>query len=85
MRLVKPPEKRFREIHDGHCTYYLPAERRFITPELIEGSQLVGSPSEIAEKIRKAETAGLKEISLMPPMAVFRESMRDFTEVMKAL
>jgi alkanesulfonate monooxygenase SsuD/methylene tetrahydromethanopterin reductase-like flavin-dependent oxidoreductase (luciferase family) len=84
-KMATPPDKRFREIHDGHCTYYLPAERRFITPELIEGSQLVGSPSEIAEKIRKAETAGLKEISLMPPMAVFRESMRDFTEVMKAL
>ena len=80
-----PKDKRFRQIHDGHCTFHPPAERRFITPEVIEGSHLVGSPAEIAEKIRKAESMGLKEISLLPPMKVFRESMRDFVEVMKVL
>ena len=84
-KMETPEPKRFREIHDGHCTYCPPAERRFVTPEMIEGSHLVGSPSEIAEQIRKAETAGLREISLLPPMAVFRESMRDFGQVMQAL
>ncbi len=80
-----PAEKRFREIHDGHCTYYVPGERHFITPEMIEGTHLVGSPDEIAEKIRKAEAGGLREISLLPPMAALRDTMRDFTEVLKKL
>ncbi len=84
-KMEMPKEKRFRQIHNGHCTFHPPAERRFITPELIESTNLVGSPAEIAEKVRKAEAAGLKEISLLPPMAVFRESMNDFTEVMKVL
>lgn len=80
-----PPEKRFRRIHDGHCTYYPPDERRFVTPEMIRGSHLVGSPDEIAEQIRKAEAGGLREISLLPPLAVLRDTMRDFTEVMRKL
>jgi len=84
-KMEMPAEKRFRQVHEGHCTFHPEAERRFITPEMIESSILVGSAGEIAEKVRKAEVSGLKEISLMPPMAVFRQSMQDFTEVMKLL
>ena len=80
-----PREKRFQQIHDGHCTYYPPEERRFITPELIRGTHLVGEPDEIAEQIRKAEAGGLRELSLLPPLAALRSTMRDFAEVMKRL
>ena len=34
----------------GQGTYYPPDERRFVTPEMIRGSHLVGSPDEIAER-----------------------------------
>jgi len=84
-QMETPPEKRFREIHDGHCTYHVASERRFITPEMIRGTHLVGSADEIAEQVRKAEAGGLDEISLLPPIAALRETMRDFTQVMERL
>ena len=52
---------------------------------MIRGTHLVGRPEEIAEQVRKAEAAGLQEVSLLPPMASLRETMRDFTEVVKLL
>ena len=42
---------RFRQIHDGHCTYLQPAERKFVTPEAIKGTCVVGTPEEIVRQI----------------------------------
>lgn len=83
--MAMPEAKRFRQVHNGHCTFYPPEERRFITPEMIQGSHLIGQPEEIVDQIRKAEAKGLDEISLLPPMAVFRESMHDFKAVLERL
>ncbi len=80
-----PPDKRYLQVHNGHCTFLVPEERRFITPEAIQGSCLVGEPAEIIDKIRLAEKAGLQEITLLPPMASARKVFTDFAEhVMKA-
>lgn len=79
-----PPEKRYLQIHNGHCTFLVPEERRFITPEAIRGVCLVGTPDEIVEQIRAAEQAGLREITLLPPMKSARKVFADFAEhVMK--
>jgi len=75
-----PEEKRFQEIHAGHCSFYPPKERKFITPEAIEGTCLAGEPAAIAEQIRKAATLGLGEVSILPPLAQAREQVRDFAE-----
>ncbi len=77
-----PPEKRFRQIHDGHATYCVPEERRFVTPEVIEGTCLVGSTAEIVEAMRKAESAGLSEVGIVPALAGYRGVMREFAKVM---
>lgn len=82
-RMKTPPEKRYLEIHDGHCTYYVPEERKFITPEAIEGVCLVGGPRDIAEEIHKAEAAGLNEVILLPPMAALRDVMQDFKQMIE--
>ncbi len=58
----------------------MPEERRFITPEAIKGSCLVGEPDEIIDYIRRSETAGLKEITLLPPMASARKVFKDFSD-----
>ena len=80
-----PLEKRYMQVHNGHCTFLVPEERRFITAEAIQGSCLVGEPTEIINKIREAEKAGLQEITLLPPMASARKVFGDFAErVMKA-
>lgn len=73
-------EKIHQQIHIGHCSFCPPSERRFITPEMIQGTAMAGTPEEIAEKIRAADAAGLKEISLLPGIATARETARDFME-----
>jgi alkanesulfonate monooxygenase SsuD/methylene tetrahydromethanopterin reductase-like flavin-dependent oxidoreductase (luciferase family) len=75
-----PVEKRYQQIHEGHCSFHPEAERRFITPEAIEGTCITGDPHEVAEKIRKAEAAGLSEVSLLPPLAHARSVVRDFAQ-----
>ncbi len=75
-----PPEKRHLQIHEGHCTYLVPAERRFVTAETIRASALVGEPEELIARIRAAEEAGLRELGLLPPMAAARAVLREFAE-----
>lgn len=74
-----PSNRRHMTVHDGHCTYLQPTERQFITPELIRASGgLVGTPEEIIADLREQESAGLKEVTLLPPMACARKNFADF-------
>ncbi len=78
-----PAGKRYLELHDGHCTYLRPEERRFMTRAMIEESCLVGEPDAIIARIRAAEAAGLKQLVLLPPRAAAREMLAEFaTQVM---
>ena len=79
-KMATPKEKRYQQIHNGHCTFLVPEERRFMTPEAIKGSCLVGEPDELIEQIRRAEKVGLNELTLMPPMASARKVFKDFAE-----
>jgi hypothetical protein len=45
-----PEEKRFRQVHDGHCTYMQPGEEVFVTPKAILGTCVAGTPEEIAHQ-----------------------------------
>ncbi len=75
-----PPEKRYLGIHEGHCTFLMPEERRFVTKETIPVGAMVGEPDQLVAQVRGAENAGLKEIGLLPPMAHAREVFKDFAE-----
>ncbi len=78
-KMETPERKRYQQIHEGHCTYLVPAERRFVTPNTIRASGgLVGEPAEILDSLRQAEAAGLREVTLLPPMASARRSFKDF-------
>ncbi len=77
----EPPERRHLQIHDGHCTYLMPEERRFMTPNLIRNSGgLIGEPDEIIDQLRASEAAGLKEVTLLPPMSSARKIFDDFAK-----
>jgi alkanesulfonate monooxygenase SsuD/methylene tetrahydromethanopterin reductase-like flavin-dependent oxidoreductase (luciferase family) len=65
-------------VHEGHCTYLV--ERRFVTPETIRASALVGEPDELIAQIPAAEAAGLREVGPLPPMATARTVLREFAE-----
>jgi hypothetical protein len=83
-KMETPKVKRFQQLHNGHCTFLVPEERRFMTPEAIKGACLVGEPDEILEQIRKAEKAGLKELTLLPAMASARKVFKDFADYIMA-
>lgn len=76
-----PPERRYQQVHDGHCTYLVPEERKFVTPEAIRATGgLVGEPDEIIHMLREQEKAGLKEVTLLPPITCARQNFKDFAE-----
>jgi alkanesulfonate monooxygenase SsuD/methylene tetrahydromethanopterin reductase-like flavin-dependent oxidoreductase (luciferase family) len=79
-RMETPREKRYLQIHNGHCTFLVPEERRFVTPKAIQGTCLVGEPEELVDQLHRAESAGLQEVSLLPPMAYSRKVFKDFAE-----
>jgi alkanesulfonate monooxygenase SsuD/methylene tetrahydromethanopterin reductase-like flavin-dependent oxidoreductase (luciferase family) len=83
-KMETPKAKRFQQLHNGHCTFLVPEERRFMTPEAIKGACLVGEPDEILDQIRKAEKAGLKELTLLPAMASARKVFKDFADYIMA-
>ncbi|MBM4256786.1 MAG: LLM class flavin-dependent oxidoreductase [Deltaproteobacteria bacterium] len=71
-------------IHDGHCTYLLPEEAKFVTPELIKTTCLVGTPDEILEQIRRLEEAGLHQIMILPSLETQYRVIEDFAEKVMA-
>jgi alkanesulfonate monooxygenase SsuD/methylene tetrahydromethanopterin reductase-like flavin-dependent oxidoreductase (luciferase family) len=80
-KMETPPARRFQQIHLGHCTYLVPEERRFVTPNMIRASGgLVGTPDEIVDQLRTLERAGLREVTLLPPMEHARTCLREFAE-----
>ena len=79
-KMQTPAEKRYLQIHNGHCTFLVPEERRFVTPKTILGSCLVGEPADLISQLHTAENAGLKEVSILPPMDYARKVMSNFAE-----
>ena len=80
-KMKTPAERRYIELHDGHCTYPIDSERRFVTPNVIRAARgYVGEPDEIIAMLRERERAGLREIAFLPPIDSAREIFRDFSE-----
>jgi alkanesulfonate monooxygenase SsuD/methylene tetrahydromethanopterin reductase-like flavin-dependent oxidoreductase (luciferase family) len=79
-KMKTPAEKRYLQIHNGHCTFLMPEERRFITPKAIQGSCIVGEPDDIVSQLRQAEKAGIREVTLLPPIDYARSILKDFSE-----
>jgi alkanesulfonate monooxygenase SsuD/methylene tetrahydromethanopterin reductase-like flavin-dependent oxidoreductase (luciferase family) len=80
-KMATPIEKRFQQVHFGHCAFLPPEERRFITEDLIRATGgLIGTPDEIIAMLREREAMGLSEITLLPAMDVARRNLKDFAE-----
>jgi alkanesulfonate monooxygenase SsuD/methylene tetrahydromethanopterin reductase-like flavin-dependent oxidoreductase (luciferase family) len=75
-----PPERRYQQVHLGHCSYLVPEEKQFVVPELIQAGSLVGTPEQIVAQIREAEAAGLTQVMLMADERFAPRVIRDFAE-----
>jgi len=76
--LPGPPEEHYLELHNGHCTFVPERERRFVTPETIRATTLIGSREQVIEQLKALEGAGLDQVILNPPMDGFEEYVDDF-------
>lgn len=81
-----PACARHLRVHAGHCTYLLPEESKFVTPELIRSTCLAGTADEVIEQVRELAEAGLHQIMLLPSLESQYRSIEDFsTKVMARL
>jgi alkanesulfonate monooxygenase SsuD/methylene tetrahydromethanopterin reductase-like flavin-dependent oxidoreductase (luciferase family) len=72
------PEEHYLELHNGHCTFVPERERRFVTPETIRATTLIGERAQVIEQLKALERAGLDQIILNPPMDGFEEYVTEF-------
>ncbi|HTR85741.1 MAG TPA: LLM class flavin-dependent oxidoreductase [Reyranella sp.] len=80
-KMELPLERRYQQVHFGHCAFLPPEERRFITEDLIRATGgLVGTPDEIVAGLREREAMGLDEITLLPAMDAARRNLKDFAD-----
>ena len=76
-----PDDRMHLRVHLGHCSFLPEAEHRFVTPAMVQATGgLVGEPDLVVERIRAMESAGCREIVLLPPKAVDRRNFRQFAE-----
>jgi len=64
-----PRERLHQRIHEGHNCWVLPEEERFRSPDLIEGTCLIGTAQEILECLSRFQGARLDEIRTLPGFA----------------
>jgi alkanesulfonate monooxygenase SsuD/methylene tetrahydromethanopterin reductase-like flavin-dependent oxidoreductase (luciferase family) len=75
-----PPDVRHQRLHGSHYSFLDPDEARFLTPELIQGSCLAGTPEELVEQVGELERQGLRAIMLYPPLNRQYRVIEDFAD-----
>ena len=81
-----PAHTRHLRVHAGHCTYMVEEEKRFLTPDLIRATCLVGSADEIRDQVLALEGAGLDQIMILPSLETQYDVLERFsTEVIQQL
>jgi alkanesulfonate monooxygenase SsuD/methylene tetrahydromethanopterin reductase-like flavin-dependent oxidoreductase (luciferase family) len=77
--MKRPAAERYLDLHVGHCTYVLPEEERFVTPETVAATTIVGTSEEVIDRLRSLEGAGLSQVFINPPMDGFNEALEDIS------
>ena len=75
-----PEHRRHQRVHAGHNTWLEPEEERFVTPELVEATCLVGTADQLVDRLRGLADAGLTEVILLPGLDVKDEVVRSVAE-----
>ncbi|MCB1739449.1 MAG: LLM class flavin-dependent oxidoreductase [Gammaproteobacteria bacterium] len=75
-----PEAVRHQRLHNSHYSFVDPEEARFITPDLVRASCIVGEPDEVAERLKSLEREGLKQVMIYPPLARQYRAIEDIAE-----
>ena len=61
-----PAQRRHQRIHAGHNCWVLPEEERFLTPEVLAASSMIGTAGELIERLRDLAAGGLDQVMILP-------------------
>ena len=61
-----PAQRRHQRIHAGHNCWVLPEEERFLTPEVLAASSMIGTADELIERLRDLADGGLDQVMILP-------------------
>jgi len=61
-----PEERRHQRIHAGHNCWVLAEEERFLTPEVLSASAMIGSREQLITRLRDLAAAGLHQVMILP-------------------
>ena len=60
------PERIHQRIHAGHNCWVLPEEERFLSPELIDATCIVGTAEQIIDRLHALGESGLDQLMILP-------------------
>ena len=61
-----PADRRHQRIHGGHNCWVLPEEERFLTPDILAASSLIGTRDELIERLSVLGGCGLDQVMILP-------------------
>ena len=61
-----PAERRHQRIHGGHNCWVLPEEERFLTPEVLRATCMIGERDELVERLSALAGTGLDQVMILP-------------------
>ena len=61
-----PAERRHQRIHGGHNCWVLPEEERFLTPEILSATAMIGERDDLIERLLALAGTGLDQVMILP-------------------
>lgn len=61
-----PAERRHQRIHGGHNCRVLPEEQKFLTPEILQSTAMIGEREALIERLSALADAGLDQVMILP-------------------
>jgi alkanesulfonate monooxygenase SsuD/methylene tetrahydromethanopterin reductase-like flavin-dependent oxidoreductase (luciferase family) len=61
-----PAERRHQRIHAGHNCWVIEEEERFLTPDVLTASSMIGTQDDLLERLHDLATAGLNQLMILP-------------------
>ena len=61
-----PEERRHQRIHAGHNCWVIPEEEKFLTPEVLISSSMIGTREDLLERLHNLSNSGLKQVMILP-------------------
>ncbi len=61
-----PAARRHQRIHGGHNCWVLPEEARFLTPDVLRATAMIGTRDALLERLWGLAAAGLDQVMILP-------------------